>query len=239
MQDARSHRLAGLAQSDIRAMTRRCTEVGGINLGQGICDLPTPELVREGALEAIRMGRSTYSYSEGIPELREAIGQKLARDNGIQVDGLSQVVVTTGSAAAFVCTIHGVLDPGDGILIPEPYYGYHVNAAIVAGLEVHGMVLEAPEFCLTREALEAALRPNTRALVLCTPGNPSGKMYTRQELEIVDDVAREHDLWVITDEIYEYIRYDGRQHISPATVGSLAERTISIMGLSKTFSITG
>jgi aminotransferase len=205
----------------------------------GICDLPTPPLVRAGALRAIEQGRSTYSYAEGILELRTVIATKLARENGIQADPEGEVLVTSGSAAGFVCAIHGLLDPGDGLLVPEPYYGYHVNAALVAGLEVHTLRLEAPGFELTAEALENALRPNTRAIVVCTPGNPSGKMFSRAELEVLARVARERDLLVITDEIYEYIRYDGRPHVSPATVADLAERTVTIMGLSKTFSITG
>ncbi|MEE8467298.1 MAG: pyridoxal phosphate-dependent aminotransferase [Planctomycetota bacterium] len=239
MPRSRSHRLADLAQSDIRAMTRACNAVGGINLGQGICDLPTPALVADGAVRAIRERQSTYSYSEGILPLRQAIATKLARDNGIQADPESEILVTSGSAGAFACAIHGLLDPGDGILIPEPYYGYHVNAAIVAGLEVQTVVAEAPKFRLTADLLRSGLRDNTRAVVVCTPSNPSGRMLTREELGDLAEVARERDLLVITDEIYEYIRYDGREHISPATVEDLAQRTVTIMGLSKTFSITG
>lgn len=239
MPSHRSHRLAGLAQSDIRAMTRECNRVGGINLGQGICDLPTPAPVRDGAIRAIEQRRSTYSYAEGILELRESISAKLARDNGIHADAEGQVLVTTGSAASFTCAIHALLDPGDGLIVPEPYYGYHVNAAIVAGLDVQSLHLQAPAFRLEESALRSSIKDNTRALLLCTPSNPSGRMLDRLELEMVAEVAREHDLLVITDEIYEYITYDGREHISPASVSDLAERTVSIMGLSKTFSITG
>jgi len=235
----RSRRLGALVQSDIRRMTRECERVGGINLGQGICDLPTPPLVREGALEAIRARRSTYSFAEGALELRQAIAQKLARQNGLGVDPLREIVVTVGATGAFTAAIHALLDPGDGLLVTEPYYGYHVNAALVAGLDVQYLTLAAPAFLLDEAALRAALRPNTRALVLCTPGNPSGRMLTRAELEGVARVARERDLLVITDEIYEDIRYDGREHLSPATIPGLYERTVTILGLSKTFSITG
>jgi aminotransferase len=235
----RSRRIADLVQSDIRAMTRECTRLGGINLGQGICDLPTPPLVRDGAIEAIKARKSTYSYTEGIIELRERIATKLQRDNGIEADPEREIIVTAGSAGAFTCAIHALLDRGDGVLIPEPYYGYHLNAAILAGLEPHYLRLESPEFELTADALRAACRPNTRAIIVCTPANPSGKMLRREELEAVAEVAHERDLLVITDEIYEYIRYDGREHISPATVGGLFERCVTIMGLSKTFSITG
>lgn len=232
-------RLRNVVQSDIRRMTREADRVGAINLGQGICDLPTPPLVAEGAKRAIDQRKSLYSYAEGAPELREAIAGKLARDNGIDADPAREIVVTVGSTGAFTTAITALLEPGDGILLMEPYYGYHLNCAIVAGFEPHYLTLQPPAFELTEDALRAALLPNTRAMVVCTPSNPSGKMFSRAELEIVARVAHDRDLLVITDEIYEYIRYDGREHISPATVGGLRERTVSIMGLSKTFSITG
>ena len=232
-------RLSALSQSDIRRMTRECERVGGINLGQGICDLPTPELVREGAIRAIRENKSTYSFAEGTRELREAIAGKLSRDNGLQADPSSEICVTVGASGAYSCAIHALLDPGDGILLFEPYYGYHLNAAIVAGLTPQFVTLRAPGFALDEAALEAALTPATRAMVVCTPGNPSGKMFSKAELAVLARVAQKHDLLVITDEIYEYIRYDGRPHVSPASIAGLRERTVTIMGLSKTFSITG
>ena len=234
-----SRRLQGLQQSDIRRMTRECERLGGLNLGQGICDLPTPDLVREGAIRAIRENRSTYSFAEGARELREAIAVKLQRDNGITADPATEICVTVGASGAYTAALHALLDPGDGVLLFEPYYGYHLNAALVSGLVPHYLTLQAPDFTLTEAALEAAVKPGVRALVVCTPSNPSGKMFTRTELEAVARVAVRHDLLVITDEIYEYIRYDGRPHLSPAAVPGLRERTVSIMGLSKTFSITG
>ena len=234
-----SRRLGGLVQSDIRRMTRECEKVGGINLGQGICDLPTPPLVREGAIAAIRANRSTYSFPEGDVSLRREIARKLERQNGIRADPATEIVVTVGATGAFAAAVHALLDPGDGILLFEPYYGYHLNAAILAGLEPQFLALEGEGFLLREAALRAALRPNTRAVVVCTPSNPSGKMFDRAELEILARVAREKGLLVITDEIYEHIRYDGREHVSPATVADLRERTVTIMGLSKTFSITG
>ena len=239
MPEFRSRRLQGFVQSDIRRMSRESDRLGAINLGQGICDMPTPPLVVEGAKAAIDARKSIYSYAEGILELRQAIAEKLARDNGIQADPLSEIVVTAGSSAAFTTVVTGLLDPGDGILLMEPYYGYHLNTAIVAGLEPHFLTLRPPDFSLTEEALRQSLRPNTRAMMVCTPSNPSGKMFSPEELAIIDRVAADNDLLVITDEIYEYIRYDGRPHISPATVGNLRERTVSMMGFSKTFSITG
>lgn len=234
-----SGRLDGLAQSDIRRMTRECDRLGGINLGQGICQLPTPGAVRRGAIEAIRAGRSTYTYPEGDAGLRRAIAAKLARENGIEADPDSQIVVTVGASGAFACALHALLEPGDGLLVPEPFYGYHVGAARLAGVEPEFVTLEPPDFAVDAARLEAALTPRTRAVVVCTPSNPSGKMWTEGELTALADVARAHDLWVITDEIYEAITYEGRRHISPATVADLAERTVTILGLSKTFSVTG
>ena len=234
-----SRRLQGLVQSDIRRMTRECERVEGLNLGQGICDLPTPALVRDGAIAAIRANRSTYSFAEGARELREAIAGKLRRDNGLAAEPATEICVTIGASGAYTCALHALLDPGDGILLFEPYYGYHLNAAVVAGLVPQFLTLRAPDFALDEAALERAIQPNTRAVVVCTPSNPSGRMLGRPELEALGRVAKRHDLIVLTDEIYEYIRYDGREHLSPATLPDLRERTVTIMGLSKTFSITG
>ncbi|TWT43700.1 Aspartate aminotransferase [Phycisphaerae bacterium RAS1] len=234
-----SQRLAGMSQSEIRNMTRECERVGGINLGQGLGDLPTPPLVRDGAIQAIHDRRSLYSFPEGIVELRQLIADKLRRDNGIEADPTSEIVVTVGSSGGFACTIMGCLNPGDGIVLFEPYYGYHLNAALLAGLEPQFVPLSPPAFAIDEAALRAAIRPNTRAIVLCTPSNPSGKMYAEADFQMLDRVCRERDLLLITDEIYEYIIYDGRTHVCPATVGDLRDRTVTLMGLSKTFSITG
>lgn len=234
-----SNRLADMQQSEIRNMTRECERVGGINLGQGLGDLPTPPLVAEGAIQAIRDRRSTYSFPEGALELRELIARKLQRDNGIHADPLREIVVTVGSTGGFTCTLMGLLNPGDGVILLEPYYGYHLNAAILAGMVPQFVTLDPPDFAIDEQRLRAAIRPNTRAIVLCTPSNPSGKMYGESDYRMLDRICAEHDLLLITDEIYEYIIYDGRRHVCPATVGNLRERTVTLMGLSKTFSITG
>jgi aminotransferase len=234
-----ARRLRGLAQSDIRRMSRESDRLAAINLAQGICDLPTPGVVAVAAKAAIDAGESTYTYPEGHLALRRAIAEKAARYNGLTVAPEGEVVVTAGATGAYTAAVNALLDPGDGILIMEPYYGYHVNAAVVAGLEPQFLTLAPPEFTLTEEALRAAVRPTTRAVVVCTPSNPSGKMFGRAELEAVARVAHERDLLVISDEIYEYIRYDDRPHLSPATVGGLWPRSVTITGLSKTFSITG
>lgn len=235
-----SQRTDGIAQSDIRAMTRAANAAGAINLGQGICDLPTPGPVADAAVQAIREGRSIYSYAEGDAGLRAKIAAKLARVNGIDADPETEVVVTSGSAAAFACALHALFDPGDALLVPEPYYGYHVGAARIAGVTPRTVGLAAPGFRMTEEALEGAVDERTRGLVLCTPSNPSGRMLDAEEIAAAARVAERHDLFVITDEIYEAITYDGREHVSPAsTSAALRARTVTIQGLSKTFSITG
>lgn len=234
-----SDRLSGLVQSDIRQMTRECLRVGGINMGQGVCDLPTPPLVRDGAIAAIEGRKSIYSAPEGVRRLREAIGGKLERDNGITINSDNQIVVTIGATGGYATALMALFNPGDGILIFEPYYGYHVNTAILAGVEPHYCTLTAPEFTVTKENILSSLKPNTKAIVVCTPSNPSGKMWTKEEIKIIEEIANEKDLLVITDEIYEYYRYENHEHISPASFEGLKDRTITLMGLSKTFSITG
>ena len=234
-----SKRIAGFQQSEIRNMTRECERLGGINLGQGLGDLPAPASVQEGAIAAIRGNHSKYALPEGIAELRQAIAGKLLRDNGIAADPQTEIVVTNGTTGAFATALQALLNPGDGILLFEPYYGYHLNTILLSGNEPQILGLALPTFSFTEASLRAAIRPNTRAILVCTPSNPSGKVFSKEELTIIAKVAVEHDLLVITDEIYEYITYDGRKHISPATVDGLRERTVSVMGFSKTFSITG
>ncbi|OAI17809.1 MULTISPECIES: pyridoxal phosphate-dependent aminotransferase [Methylomonas] len=234
-----ANRIAKLQPSDIRLMTRECERVGGINLGQGLGDLPAPELVRDGAIQAIRAGLNTYTASEGVPPLRRAIAAKLRRDNGLTVDPDGQIVISGGTTGAFAATLTALLNPGDGIVLLEPYYGYHLNTILLNDLEPQFLTLTPPDFALAEAALQAVIKPNTRAIVVCTPSNPSGKLFSAEELAIIARVADRHNLLVISDEIYEYITYDGLPHISPASIDGLAERTVSIMGFSKTFSITG
>ena len=235
----RSRRLGEMEQSEIRWMTRECARVSGINLGQGVCDTPTPPFVAEAARAAIAAGRCQYSLPEGTRELREAIAADLARREGIEADPEREIVVCAGASGAYAGVVFGLLDPGDGILLPEPFYGYHRHEAELAGLEVQPVRTAAPRFALEEGALRAALRPNSRALVLCTPANPSGHMLGERELAAVAAAARERDLLIVTDEIYQHFVYDGRRHLAPAAFEDLAARTVSIRGFSKVFSVTG
>lgn len=234
-----SDRLRGLVQSEIRRMSRDCERVGGINLGQGICDLPTiPELV-EGAVDAIKGNKATYSKFEGIDVLREKIARKVEHYNGFKADPAKEIVVTVGSSGGFLAAAMATLNAGDEVILFEPYYGYHLNTLSVLGFVPKFVPLKAPDWSIDFDALRAAFTPKTKGIVVCTPSNPSGKMFTREELEKIGALCRQFNAWIFTDEIYEYIVYDGRKHVSPASIPSCRDLAITISGFSKTFSITG
>ncbi len=234
-----STRLDGLVQSDIRRMSRECERVGGINLGQGICDLPTiPELV-EGATEAIASSKATYSKFEGIDPLRERIARKIERFNGFRVDPAREIIVTVGSTGGFAAAAMATLNPGDEVILFEPYYGYHLNTLKVLGAVAKFVPLQLPDWSIDFDQLRRAFGPKTKGVVICTPSNPCGKVFTREELQTIGALCREFGAWAFTDEIYEYIVYDGRRHLSMAAVDECRDVTITISGFSKTFSITG
>jgi aminotransferase len=234
-----ANRLEGMVQSDIRRMSRECERVGGINLGQGICDLATEPLVAEGAIEAIEASRATYSKFEGIDPLRERISKKVASYNRYQADPATEVVVTVGSTGGFACATMATLNPGDEVILFEPYYGYHLNTLKLLGVDVKVVPLRAPDWSIDFDELRRAFSAKTRGIVVCTPSNPCGKVFTRDEIRQIAMLCREFGAWIYTDEIYEYIVYDGAEHVSPASVDEAKDLTITISGFSKTFSITG
>ena len=229
----------GAMQSEIRAMTTECDRIGGINLAQGVCDTPVPAPVEAEAIAAIRAGHNIYTRLDGIERLRKAIATKQQRDYGLRYDPETEVLVACGATAGLHAAAMALLNPGDEVLLFEPFYGYHV--ATLKSMRVKPVLvpLAEPDWALDTDALHAAITPRTRAMILNTPANPSGKVFSRAELEAVAEVAREHDLFVLTDEIYEYFVYDGAKHISPATLDGMRERTIVMSGFSKTFSVTG
>lgn len=228
-----------LIQSNIRAVTIMLNEVGGINLGQGICDMPTPAPIKTAAKEAIDTDRSIYSYYGGIDKLRTALVQKSVTYNKIDLQSTDQVMVTVGSTGAFVATMFVLLDPGDEVIVFEPFYGYHVNLLQVMGATLRFIPTTPPAWDIDFEAIENAISENTKAIIINTPGNPHGKVWTRDELVRLTDILNRHDVYAITDEIYEYMLYDGREHVSLASIPSAFDRTITISGFSKTYNMTG
>ena len=220
-------------------MTVECDRVGGVNLAQGVCDTEVPQPVAARAVEAIAQGHNIYTRLDGIAPLRQAIADKLARHNGMTADPDGEILVTSGATAAFQAACMALFDPGDEVILFEPFYGYHLNTLRSLRVNAASVPLAAPNWAMDLNALRAAVTPRTRGIVINSPSNPCGKVFSRSELEAIAALAIEHDLFVITDEIYEYFVFDGTQHISPATLPGMAERTISISGLSKTFSITG
>jgi aminotransferase len=211
------------ADNPLRALTEVIGRVpGGINLGQGVCELPTPGILRDALKDAIGDDEpQTYTHYAGIPELREAIARKLRDTNGLATTE-DEVLVTSGSSAAFFAAGLALLDPGDEVVLFEPFYSYHRSQ-----LELIGAV---PTHTITGK---------TRAVVVNTPTNPTGKVWTRDELEALADDLKDTDAVVLTDEVYEYLTYDGRRHVSPASIDGLRDRTVTIGGFSKTFAITG
>ena len=234
-----NQRMSTLAHSEIRAMTQACAEVDGINMAQGVCDTPVPVVVLEGAEKAMESGKNVYTRFDGLPELRQALAAKLARYNGIKADPETEITVSAGATGSFHCACLALLNPGDEVILFEPYYQYHISALLAVEAVPVIVKMTAPHWTFSTDELERAISPRTKAIIVNSPGNPSGKVFARTELENIANVTIRHDLFAITDEIYEYFLYDGCQHISLATLSGMGDRSITIGGYSKTFSITG
>jgi len=226
-------------QSEIRNMSIECDRVGGINLSQGVCDTQVPEIVRKAAQEAMDRGINTYTRYDGLDELREAIAAKQERFTGMHVDPENEIVVSAGATGALYCACLALLDPGDEVILFEPYYGYHLQTLVATQAVPVYVRLEPPGWSFTLEALEKVVTAKTRAIVVCTPSNPCGKVFGRKDLEMIAGFAQRHDLFVFTDEIYEHFIYDGLKHLPPVMLPNMKKRTITVSGVSKTFSITG
>jgi aspartate/methionine/tyrosine aminotransferase len=237
MQTAR--RVTLLQESVIREMTRLAIEHDAINLSQGFPDFDPPPVVKEAAVKAIRDGHNQYAPTWGIPQLRERLSERYTQRLGWSVDPAKHVTVTCGVTEAVNSALLATLNPGDELIIIEPAHENFVPSAIFAGATPVAVPLEAPDYRLDPERLAAAITPRTRALLLNTPHNPTGRMFDAQELVGVAELVLRHNLIVVTDEIYDRIVYDGRQHTPPGGLGPLRERTITISGMSKTYAVTG
>lgn len=239
MKERISERVRNLEQSQIRNMSIECDKIGGINLSQGICSLPLPPVLAEEAKAAIDGGKNHYTRYDGISELREALAGKLAGYNGVQANPETDIVVTSGSTGAFYCTCMALLNPGDEVILFEPYYGYHEYTLKALDMVPVYIKLTPPEWSFQPEEIERTVTARTRAILINTPANPSGKVFSEKEIELLAEICIRYDLLVFTDEIYEYIVYDGFSHISPGAFKNIQDRVVTISGYSKTFSITG
>jgi aminotransferase len=228
-----------LVQSEIRNMSLECDKIGGINLSQGISNLPLSSVIKDGAFKAVENGINYYTRFDGVQELRESIAEKAFNYNRIKCDPNKNIIVSAGATGAFYCACLALLNPGDEVIIFEPYYGYHINTLQAAGAVPKFVKLSQPNWSINLTDLENAVTERTKAIMICTPSNPSGKIFNLQELTLLGEFCKKHDLIVFTDEIYEYFLYDNKQHISPASLDIFKNRTITISGYSKTFSITG
>jgi aminotransferase len=236
---ALSTRHGCVLQSEIRNMSLECSRLGGINLSQGVCDTPVPEAVLRGASESIAGGVNTYTHYAGYFRLRKAIGEKQLRFSGMECDPESEIVVSAGATGAMYCAFQALLNPGDEVIVFEPFYGYHISTLQAAEAVPVYVSLTLPGWTFDIEALEKAVTPRTRGIILNTPANPCGKVFSLGELSLLAGFALRHDLFVFTDEIYEHFVYSGHEHRSFATLPDMKERTITISGASKTFSVTG
>ena len=225
-------------------MTMECDRLGGVNLAQGVCDTEVPGPVMAGAMEAMRAGHNIYTRLDGIERLRRAIAEKVRWFNGVEVNPDTEILVASGATGGLNAAVAALLNPGDEVILFEPFYGYHASELKSKRVVPVIVPLMAPltadaDWTLDVDALRAAVTARTRALVINTPSNPAGKIFTRGELEAVRDVAAEFGLFVFSDEIYEHFVYGEAKHVSPLTIEGMRERTVMISGFSKTFSVTG
>ena len=231
-------RTEGFTESVIREMTRLCAAHGGINLAQGFPNFPAPQLLKDAAKRAIDADINQYAITWGSKTLRDALAQSYRDLYGMAVDPETMLTVTCGSTEAMVSTLLALVDPGDEVVVLEPFYENYGPDAAICGAKPVFVPLRAPDHTFDPDELRAAFTSRTKAVIVNTPNNPSGRVFTRDELELIASLCREHDAIAVTDEIYEHIRYSGR-HIPLATLEGMADRTVTISGASKTFSVTG
>ncbi len=220
-------------------MTRICDAAGGYNLSQGFPDFESPQALKDAAISAIKKGYNQYSVTFGEPELREAIRMKAASYNKIQCHTETDITVTCGSTEAMIATLKAIMNPGDELILFEPYYENYGPGGILSGASPRYVRLTPPHWSFSREALSAVFNEKTKAIIINTPNNPTGKVFNRGELAFIAGLCNKWDVYAITDEIYEHIVYDGAEHVSLASIPGMADRTITINSISKTYSVTG
>ncbi|MBY9000386.1 MAG: pyridoxal phosphate-dependent aminotransferase [Candidatus Heimdallarchaeota archaeon] len=234
-----ARRLDHFQESVIREMTRKAIENDAINLSQGMPDFNPPDVLIKGIEKAIEIEEHQYSVTYGRRDLRDKIAEKLHLYNNLKYDPENEITVTCGASEAISCSIMATMNPGEEILIPEPWYENYVPITYLAGGKPVFVPLGENDFSLVQEKLKESITPKTKAIVLNSPHNPTGKVFSKEEMNFIADICQDNNLIAITDEIYEYILYDDVEHISLASLKDMHERTITISGFSKTFSITG
>ncbi len=234
-----SRKAAKFTESVIREMTRLCIRHGGVNLAQGFPDFPAPALVKDAAKAAIDADVNQYAITWGARDFRHAIAGKVEAYLGVSYDPEEEITVTCGSTEAMIASLLAVVDAGDEVVIFEPFYENYGPDAILSDAIPRYVALHPPDWHFDCEEVSAAFNERTKALILNTPHNPSGKVFTREELQFLGDLCKRWDVVAITDEIYEHILYDGATHVSMAAIPGMKERTMVINSLSKTYSVTG
>jgi len=234
-----SLKAAQFTESVIREMTRVALAHGAVNLSQGFPDFPAPAEVKAAAMRAVADDVNQYAVTWGSASLRAAIGAHMQRHYGVAIEPDAQVTVCCGSTEAMIATLLATIDPGDEVIVFEPYYENYGPDAILSGASPRYVRLQEPDWSLDADALRAAITPKTRAIIVNSPHNPTGKVFSRDELRVIAEVCQEHDLLAITDEIYEFIVYGTVRHVPLCTLPGMAERTVTISSLSKSFSVTG
>lgn len=232
-------RVSYFTESVIREMSRLAARHGAINLAQGMPDFETPAEIKEAACKAIHDGYNQYAVTWGAPALRQAIATKAKAFNGIACEPDKHITVCCGATEAMMATMLAVVNPGDEVIVFQPFYENYGPDGLLSGAKPVYVHLREPDWHLDVEELKAAFTPRTKAIIINTPGNPTGKVFTRAELQAIADLCIKHNVLALTDEIYEHIIYGDPPHISIATLPGMAERTVTISGLSKTFSVTG
>lgn len=234
-----ANRVEHFSESVIREMTRLAQKHQAINLGQGMPDFEAPQGIQEAACQAIRDGFNQYAITWGAPRLRQAIAAKARSFNGIECNPETDITVCCGATECMMATMLALIDPGDEVIIFQPFYENYVPDALLSGAKPVWVPLRWPDWSFDREQLASSFSSKTKAVILNTPNNPTGKVFTREELQFIADLCQRHDVLVFSDEIYEHIRYGSEPHLSIASLPGMADRTVTINGLSKTFSVTG
>lgn len=226
-------------ESVIREMTRLAIEHDAMNLAQGFPDFPAPIEVKDAAVRAIHADVNQYAITWGARAFRRAIAERFLKDTGLEIDPERELTVCCGATETMIASMLAIVDPGDEVVVFEPFYENYGPDAIISGATPRFVRLRPPDWTFDAGELAAAFNARTRAIILNTPNNPTGKVFTRQELETIAAAVRRSNAYVITDEIYQYMVYDGREHVPMVTLPGMRERTITINGLSKTYSVTG